>query len=232
MSARKIYFYEDIADNFDELMNAYDVQRRVEVLFDELLTVDLRGKLLLDLGCGTGWFSRRARARGADVVSVDLGSGLLKQVLAKARVRPVAGNALALPFRDASFDVVVSSEMIEHTTDPAQAVREMARVLKPGGPLALTCPNRAWLWLVNLATALKLRPFQGYENFPSFDLLAQMVRANGLTIAHHRGLHAWPFQATALQGLSRRVDLRFGTGPWGRWMINQAILATKAPLSR
>jgi 2-polyprenyl-3-methyl-5-hydroxy-6-metoxy-1,4-benzoquinol methylase len=227
MSTRKVYFYEDIAADFDEMMNSYDVQRRVEVVFDELLTMDLHGKLLLDLGCGTGWFSRRARERGADVVSVDLGPGLLKQVLAKAHVRPVAGNALALPFRDASFDVVVSSEMIEHTTDPTQAVREMARVLKPGSPLALTCPNRAWLWLVNLATALKLRPFQGYENFPSFTLLAQMVRANGLTIENHRGLHAWPFQFGALQGLSRHIDQRFGRGPWGSWMINQAVLAWK-----
>jgi 2-polyprenyl-3-methyl-5-hydroxy-6-metoxy-1,4-benzoquinol methylase len=227
MSTRKVYFYENIAENFDELMNSYDVHRRVEVLFDELLTIDLHGKRVLDLGCGTGFFSRRARERGADVVSVDLGPGLLKQVMAKAHVVPVAGNALALPFRDASFDVVVSSEMIEHTTDPMQAVREMARVLKPGGPLALTCPNRAWLWLVNLATVLKLRPFQGYENFPSFNLLAQMVRATGLSIAHHRGLHAWPFQIGALQGLSRRVDRSFGSGPWGHWMINQAILAWK-----
>jgi ubiquinone/menaquinone biosynthesis C-methylase UbiE len=227
MSTRKVYFYENIAENFDELMNSYDVQRRVEVLFDELLTIDLRGKRLLDLGCGTGFFSRRARELGAEVVSVDLGPGLLKQVMAKARVVPVAGNALALPFRDASFDVVVSSEMIEHTTDPMQAVREMARVLKPGGPLALTCPNRAWLWLVNLATILKLRPFQGYENFPSFNLLAQMVRATGLTIAQHRGLHAWPFQIGVLQGLSRRVDRSFGNGPWGHWMINQAVLAWK-----
>lgn len=228
MSTRKIYFYEDIAADFDELMNIYDVTRRVEVMFDEMLTADLRGKLLLDLGCGTGWFSRRARERGADVVSVDLGPSLLKQVLRKAPVRPVAGSALNLPFRDSSFDVVVSSEMIEHTTDPAQAVREMARVLKPGGPLALTCPNRAWLWLVNLATHLKLRPFQGYENFPSFGMLADMVRANGLTIESHRGLHAWPFQITPLQTLSRAVDRRFGRGPWGRWMINQAVLATKA----
>jgi 2-polyprenyl-3-methyl-5-hydroxy-6-metoxy-1,4-benzoquinol methylase len=227
MSTRKVYFYENIAADFDTLLNSYDTQRRVEVLFDELLTMDLHGKKLLDLGCGTGWFSRRARERGAEVVSVDLGPGLLKQVLAKASVLPVAGNALALPFASGTFDVVVSSEMIEHTTDPMQAVREMARVLKPGGPLALTCPNRAWLWLVNLATVLKLRPFQGYENFPRFDELAKMVRATGLTIAQHQGLHAWPFQVTPLHGASRRVDQRFGKSAWGRWMINQAILAWK-----
>lgn len=223
----KRFFYEGIADDFDELMNAFDVRRRLEVVFDQLLTDDLTGLRLLDVGCGTGRFSERAHARGAEVVALDVGPNLLRQAMARADVRAVVGDGLRLPFRDQSFDVVVSSEMIEHTTSPADAVREMARVLKPGGRLALTCPNRVWLWLVRLATALRLRPFHGYENFPSFAELERVTVANGLSVRSHVGLHPWPFQIRFLWRLSRWVDTRYGAGAWARIMINQAILADK-----
>ena len=123
--------------------------------------------------------------------------------------------------------MVVSSEMIEHTTSPVTAVGEMARVLRPGGRLALTCPNKVWLWLVRLATTVKLRPFDGYENFPSFPELERFASGNGLRIRSHIGLHPWPFQFRLLCGLSRWVDMRYGAGPWSRVMINQAILADK-----
>jgi len=224
---RKQYFYEEIAGDFDRLMNAFDVGRRLEVVYDQLLTGDLAGLRLLDVGCGTGRFSERARQRGAEVVALDLGPNLLRQTLARADVRPVVGDGLRLPFKDASFDVVVSSEMIEHTTNPAAAVGEMARVLKPGGRLALTCPNKVWLWLVRLATAVKLRPFDGYENFPSFRALERFADDSGLRVRSHVGLHPWPFQIRWLWRLSRWVDRRYGAGPWSRLMINQAILADK-----
>lgn len=223
----KQFFYEGIAGDFDELMNAFDVRRRLEVVYDQFLTGDLAGVRLLDVGCGTGRFSERAHQRGAEVVALDVGPNLLKQALARADVSPVVGDGLRLPFQDESFDVVVSSEMIEHTTSPVTAVGEMARVLRPGGRLALTCPNKVWLWLVRLATTVKLRPFDGYENFPSFPELERFASGNGLRIRSHIGLHPWPFQFRLLCGLSRWVDMRYGAGPWSRVMINQAILADK-----
>ncbi len=158
----KRLFYDSIAGDFDALMNPFDVGRRLDVVFERLLAGELAGLSLLDVGCGTGRFSQRARRRGAKVVALDIGTGLARMTAAKAGVRAVAGDALSLPFRDNSFDVVVSSETIEHTTSPAAAVGEMARVLRAGGRLALTCPNKLWLGPVRLASALGLRPFAGY----------------------------------------------------------------------
>jgi len=221
-------FYTTIASDFDRLMNDYDVQRRLEVVYGELLPQDLAGKSLLDAGCGSGWFSQAAHRRGARVTSLDVGIELLRETLRKAPVTAVIGDALQLPYRDQSFDIVVSSEMIEHTSAPHQAVREMGRVLKPGGALVLTCPNRAWQGVVRAASRLGLRPFQGLENFPSFDELAAFVNSAGLQLRRHIGLHPWPFQLP-LHALSRTVDQKFGDSAWRRLMINQAIQAVKIP---
>jgi len=232
MSPEKRIFYTTIADDFDHLMNAYDVRRRVEVVYDELLPENIAGKRVLDIGCGTGWFSQRAYERGANVTSLDVGTALLRQTLRKADVTPTVGDALGLPFGDESFDVVVSSEVIEHTADAGQAVAEMGRVLRPGGVLVLTCPNKSWQWSVELANQLRVRPFDGHEHFPSTTELEAYVQGAGLTLVDHVGLHLWPFQLRWLWPLSRQVDRRFGSGRLGRWMINQAIRAEKRQQSR
>ena len=88
----KQFFYEDIAGDFDELMNAFDVRRRLEVVYDQFLTGDLAGLRLLDVGCGTGRFSERACQRGAEAVALDVGPNLLKRALAGADVAPVVGD--------------------------------------------------------------------------------------------------------------------------------------------
>lgn len=221
-------FYTTIAADFDRLMNPYDLRRRMEVIFDEMLANGISGKQVLDAGCGTGWFSRGAHQRGATVTSLDVGVELLAETRRKAPVTAVAADALRLPFRPASFDIVISSEMIEHTADPRQAVSEMARVLKPGGILALTCPNRVWQGVVRAASRLRLRPFDALENFPSFDELESFVALAGLRQIEHHGIHAWPFQLRPLWRLSHWADRRFSRTAWKRLMINQAIKAVKA----
>jgi 2-polyprenyl-3-methyl-5-hydroxy-6-metoxy-1,4-benzoquinol methylase len=221
------FFYTTIADSYDRMVSPYDLERRLELVFDELLPASLTGQRLLEVGCGTGWFSQRAWERGAEVTALDMGDALLRQAMAKSPLRPVAGDAISLPLGDSIFDIVISSEVIEHTVDPARAVREMARVLKPGGTLALTCPNRLWQWSVDLAACLRVRPFAGYENFPGFTELERMIADAGLKLERHIGFHPWPFQVRWLWKLSRAVDRRFGPGIWGRLMINQAVRASK-----
>jgi 2-polyprenyl-3-methyl-5-hydroxy-6-metoxy-1,4-benzoquinol methylase len=221
------FYFTTIAKNFDALMDPYDLQRRLDIVFDELLPGDLAGLEVLDAGCGTGWFSSLAHKRGARVTSLDLGLPLLRETTRKAVVSPIMGDSLRLPFCDGAFDALVSSEMIEHTEDPALAVREMGRVLKPGGLLALTCPNRLWLPIVKLAGQLRLRPFHGHEDSPGYRQLEGMVNQAGLRVEEHFGFHPWPFQIQFLRGVSRQVDLWFGRRLAGHWMINQAVLGRK-----
>ncbi|ACY99610.1 MULTISPECIES: class I SAM-dependent methyltransferase [Thermomonospora] len=110
---------------------------------------DLRGKKVLDVAGGDGYWAGRARRRGALAVSLDLARSkmLYGKTLAHAPAL-IEGDALALPFADASFDAVLSVCAIEHFTDGARSLAEMARVLKPGGELFLSADvlSRADAW--------------------------------------------------------------------------------------
>lgn len=206
-------------------MNRYDLERRIEVLFDELLPDSLEGKLLLDGGCGTGFFSQRAVERGARVVSLDIGFQLLQITGEKCQSQKVQGDALRLPFPDGTFEVVVSSEMVEHVPDPNQAVRELIRVLRPGGVLALTTPNWTWVWSVRIADALGIRPYEGFENWMGYQELRGCVEGEGMEVERHYGFHFWPFQFKPLLPLLRKADALGDS--LGILAINQAIKATK-----
>ena len=220
-----MHFYESIASNFDSIVNMYDTNKRIDVIFNELLPLDLNNKELLDAGCGTGWTSLKASERGATVTSMDVGPDLLEQVKKKCKTKCVVGSVLNLPFKDNTFDIVVSTEVIEHVTDPYLAIREMYRVLKPGGVLALTTPNRFWYWSVFLANFLNLRPYQGFENWLSTVHLLAAVRQSGFSIQKIRGIHSFPFHFSFLHGLLDFMDKyhRF----FDRNMINQSVLAKK-----
>ena len=96
--------------------------------------VDLRDRRLLDLGAGTGAASRTAIAEGADVVALDTAFGMLLRDCAN-RPPGVVGDALALPLRPTSFDVVVAAFSLNHLELPAAGVREVARIMRPDGVL-------------------------------------------------------------------------------------------------
>jgi SAM-dependent methyltransferase len=114
------------------------------------------GDLLLDLGCGFGRHAFEAARRGATVVALDYAESELKEVRntfeAMAKTGEVAlsslagtvqGDATRLPFADGAFDRVIASEVLEHVPDDVAAMGELARVLRPGGTMAVTVP--AWL---------------------------------------------------------------------------------------
>lgn len=221
------FFYDRIADRFEGLDHPHDVRTRLEIVFDELLGDGaLHGRRVLDAGCGYGAFSRLARKRGAKVISCDIASKLVLRASTTASSHGVVSDASALGFRDASFATVVSSEMLEHVERAGAAVKELARVLEPGGLLVLTTPNRAWQGIVRMASRLGLRPFHGLENFLWWSELETACAASGLQVLEHVGFHAWPFQL-GFSDLSRSVDRRLGAGPWAKLMINQAVLARK-----
>ena len=221
------YFYESIADRFEGLDHPHDVRRRLSVVFDECLgQTRLAGTRTLDAGCGYGAFSEAAARRGASVISVDLGKQLVVLAVARARSRGVVADVCHLALRDESFDVVISSEMIEHTDTPERAVKELARVLRADGVLVLTTPNRIWQCAVRAASRLGLRPFRGLENFVAWRRLEQSCSAAGLEVLVHLGFHPWPFQL-GLHRAARAVEKRLDRGWAARLMVNQAVIAQK-----
>jgi SAM-dependent methyltransferase len=116
----------------------------------------------LNLGTGEGDYDRMiarycTEVIGCDVNEEDLAHArTLNQGVMNLRYEP--NNALALSYADASFDLIVSCEVLEHVGDPAQMIREMYRVLRPGGTAIMTFPsrefpitydpvNRIWQWV-------------------------------------------------------------------------------------
>lgn len=227
--ARRETFYDRIADDFDRVMNRYDLARRLEVVFGTLLSgIELSGRRVLDAGCGTGWFSHATGARGARVVALDIGPRLLRHVRQRCPAATIAGDVTALTFSNDAFDVVISSECIEHTTDPRRAVHELLRVCRTGGFLVITCPNRAWHWSCRLANRLRLRPYDGLENWPGWFELRRWIGEAGGQIVRSTGIHAVPFILGPLNPILLRPLDRLG-----RWLgplyVNQAVLIQKRP---
>ncbi len=136
-----------------------------------MLTVDydrlgLRpGDRLLDLGCGFGRHAFAGARRGAAVVALDAGADEVAGVratfgamIAAGELGPgvatsaVQGDALGLPFGDGAFDRVIASEVLEHIPADVVAMAELARVLRPGGTMAVTVPRcgpEAVNWLLS-----------------------------------------------------------------------------------
>lgn len=103
-----------------------------------------RPRRVLDLGCGTGLLSQRLREEmpRLEVVGCDYSRGMLREARARApRAAWTQGDALRLPFGDASFDAVVSTEAFHWFPDQSAALEEVYRVLVPGGRLFVALVN-------------------------------------------------------------------------------------------
>lgn len=113
------------------------------------LLPDGKGRKALDLGCREGKQTRLLRSRGYEVVSIDV-----EKVFEDAQV--IDANQ-PLPFEDNQFDLIWSSEVIEHLADPAQTLTELRRITKPGGEIILTTPN-SYMWLFKAIALVGLTP--------------------------------------------------------------------------
>ena len=219
--------HERLGDRFADALSTYDTGRRLDVLVDEFLgSARIDGLHVLDVGCGLGFFTERLVQHGARVTACDIGPGLVERTKQRARCEAVVADALRLVdhFGANRFDAVVSSECIEHTPSPPDALKQMVAVVKPGGLIAVSTPNRLWQPVVRLASGLRLRPFDGFENFSTWHVIRQTFESEGADVIAERGLHLFPFQFGA-HALSRWCDLHLQTAR--ALMINLCVLARK-----
>ena len=102
------------------------------------------GSLVLDVAAGTGLVSRALAARlRVNVVSLDASESMVRAGLRAdqaaqlaARIHPALGRAEALPFRDGAFDALTFTYLVRYVDDPEATLRELARVVRPGGAIA------------------------------------------------------------------------------------------------
>ena len=163
------------------------------------------GDRVLDVGAGFGRHVFECARRGADVVALDyaedevvetratLGGMVDAGEIELERFKGVLrGDATQLPFDDASFDVVITSEVLEHIQDDVAAIAEMFRVLKPGGIFAATVP--AWLpekinWMLSDDYHAP-KAEGGHVRIYSKTELAAKLRAAGLGVLGTHRAHA------------------------------------------
>ena len=189
----------DVARMFDDLAEGYDRTNAVATLGMErhywrpqtyAAIAPRSGERILDLAAGTGASSAELAAAGARVVPCDFSLGMLR---VGRREHPaldfVAGDALRLPFADATFDCVTISWALRNLHDPAEGLAEMLRVTRPGGRLVvLECSHPTW------------KPFRvGYLEYMmrAVPVLARTLSPNPEAYVYlAESVRAWPDQAT------------------------------------
>ena len=128
-----------------------DLEGRLKYSCEYVSDIDLRGKAVLDIGCGFGWFEKFClkegvtSVKGMELTENDLKTAIANVTNERASFHP--GSAIEIPFADNSFDTVVSWEVIEHIPRKTEDLmfREIKRVLKPGGVFYMSTPYRSFL---------------------------------------------------------------------------------------
>jgi ubiquinone/menaquinone biosynthesis C-methylase UbiE len=220
-------------------------RRRLQVLLDHHLPGEGGGLRLLDVGCGTGHQLAELRQRGYEVAGVDGSQDMLEH----ARVlNPGAelrqADVERLPFPDASFDVVLCIEVLRYLPDVSGCIREMARVLRPGGVcLATATPlfNLNGYWLVNrLAHLTRVRGLVHLKQYFATSWgLRRRFRAAGFQPPAVHGVYIGPVNwvQRLVPGLLprflkswERFDGAAADGPW-RDLANMFLVHAVRPPS-
>jgi SAM-dependent methyltransferase len=160
---------------------------RESLLLEEFLAAE-PGPVVLDAGAGSGTFTNLLSARGFDVTSTDVTEEALEVLRTRVSGPVERADVTSLPFAAASFDGVILGEVLEHVVDDDDALSETARVLRPGGILAVSVPrNPAWF-------SQSDRWAGHVRRYAREELLGRVERA-GLAIVTCR---AWGFPISAL----------------------------------
>jgi ubiquinone/menaquinone biosynthesis C-methylase UbiE len=160
---------------------------------------DVRGLRTLEVACGRGGFVRKLAHSAAFCTGLDFSYAAV--LIGKQRWQSVdpgtptgfaQGDAQALPFSDAFFDVVISCETMEHLPSPLKALQEFRRVTRPGGTLFLTTPNYLnFMGLYELYAKFRHPgrvPDQPFDRLQTFLQIRSLIRDAGWKILRSDGI--------------------------------------------
>lgn len=197
---------------------------------------DLAGKRVLEIGCGRGefavWLAAHpagpARVTAADVSPVALRKG--RALVAARTVCWLVGDIERIAHADGTFDTVISCETVEHLHQPARAVAELARVLRPGGRLFLTTPNYLGVWglyrgYVRLRGRRYTETGQPVNRFTTIPRTRRWITAAGLVV---RRFDAEGHYLLLPGRAPRRLRALDRVGPL-RWLAHHSLFVAERP---
>lgn len=130
-------YFDQVAGEWNSLRAGFFSEAVRERAVDALRVVP--GKRAADVGAGTGFMTEELLARGLDVIAIDESDAMLAELQRSfPAARCLRGESTALPLEDGAVDYAVANMYLHHVESPAAAIAEMARVLAPGGALAIT----------------------------------------------------------------------------------------------
>lgn len=203
---------EKIRDFFDNAA----IQRNLRIRMDPIVEYEHRvrsrmvvfmvdakpNELILDVGCGNARDLIQIAKKGARCIGIDLSPKMIQEARKEllkhgiSNVRLEIGDATELVFPDKMFDKVYASEVLEHISNYARAISEMARVLRPGGYLVVTTPNRRSLYgfdrYVIGEKLIRRKSRHPYDAWKTFDELTSALDDNGLKINSFSGVCYMP----------------------------------------
>lgn len=156
---------------------------------------------VLDNGCGLGTYVQRLRPLAAEVWGLEYERERVREAAERlgGPQRLVCAAGEALPFGDATFDLILSNEVIEHVQDDARACAEMVRVLRPGGRAVIFCPNR---WYPVEQHGIFWRGHYRFGNIPLVNYLPDPLRDR---LAPHVRTYTRPRLLRLFEGLPVEV---------------------------
>jgi 2-polyprenyl-6-hydroxyphenyl methylase/3-demethylubiquinone-9 3-methyltransferase len=175
-----VELHDSLAGQWERKYEKPSFARRRQLIASCLDGLNLDGQHWLDAGCGTGSLARLLAQKGCRVTGIDAAPAMLAAAQSAAAAEGL-GHALSfqqvetvelLPFADASFDGVLCSSVLEYLDHPEACLSEFARVLRPGGLLLLTAPNRCSLLRRMLHGILSISRWAG-RPWPRYLLLSK-----------------------------------------------------------
>jgi SAM-dependent methyltransferase len=235
--------YLDLSENRYRSCFAYS-RYRLDALLTRYLPRQGDHRVLLDVGCGTGHHLAALRERGYEAAGVDGSPAMLEHA---RRANPGSdlrlGDVERLPFPDRGFDVVLCVEVLRYLPRMDGCLREIARVLRPGGTALLTAAPRFNLnafWAVNrfatLIPGLRLTPLR--QHFTTASGLRRALKAGGFSEVTIHGVYLGPvnwIERLAPRALPRLLrawepcDAALADLPFLRAFANMFLTAARVP---
>jgi ubiquinone/menaquinone biosynthesis C-methylase UbiE len=208
MNIEKYYLTDNKNYNYFESLSPSQFEeekRRIQLI---LKLAHLNGnKSLIDIGTGPGWLPREARKYTKNVLAVDVSDyqiNLSEKYIGKSNFKFREGSIYNIPARKNSFDIAVTSEVIEHLEKPEKGIVEVYRILKSNGKLIITVPYREKIHYTICMHCLKQTSVNGHLHIFDRKNISAILRNSGFTI---ETIKLFESKITSVLGLNQYLKI-------------------------